>query len=191
MNKTTRIFAAALMAGASSVSIASSEFYAINGEHKLGDDFERGHELSKEFYIPGISAAENGSPVVVQFNVRSTNKSPYNAVYLVPSIDRIDLVGGWACDPVQGNDAASAPDLVTFLPYAPHKEVHNNQEWSGGWRSVHAVVQISETMQGRPMSLMVCSRDKNGDVTGDMDDFYIKDIVVQYQADEYSFYGRQ
>ena len=178
MNKITKIFAAALMTGASAVSVAGTEFETLSGVSRVGDNYQQGHRPFRVFFIPGLSDAPIGSSVVIQFNVRSTNKSQYNAVYLRFG-NKSDLESEF-CDPVQNNSGEHVPGepiLVTFLPFSPHQEVHNDEVWSNGWRSVHAIVHLPEPSDGY---LQVCSRDEDGDVVGDLDDFEISDIVVQF-----------
>lgn len=108
--------------------------------------------------------------------------------------------GGEFCEPVvqisgEPNDFSSQdvigivpdePVLVTYMPYSPHKEVHNEEEWLNGWRSVHAVVRVPDWMTNNNyhLALRIFSRDKNGDVVGDLDDFEIKDIVIHYETEE-------
>ena len=74
---------------------------------------------------------------------------------------------------------------MTYLPYSPHQEVHNNEEWSNGWRSVHTVVRVPDRFYQKDVVILrVCSRDKDGGVVGDLDDFQIKDIVIHYETDD-------
>ena len=61
--------------------------------------------------------------MVIQFNVRSTNKSPYNAVYLFSIFDGESF--GIECDLVA--DDRFQEHLIDYLPYAPHQERHNGK----------------------------------------------------------------
>ena len=185
MNKLGKLLAAVVISGLSSVSLAQSRFHALEGEVRLGDNLAQGHLRSQSLFIPGLTEVPAGSRVVIQFNVRSSNKSPYNGIYLAPYFDTIDVAGdpGEFCDPVLG-DPADEPDLVAFLPYSAHREVHNGVPWPNGWRSVHAVIRKPAHLDGQPVGLLICSRDKDGDVVGDLDDFVIKDLVIHYQDSE-------
>ena len=114
---------------------------------------------------------------MIQFKVRSTNKSPYNAAYLVHWDDSGALDELTPCDPIDNDNLRDS--LVDYLPYAPHQERHNNRDWPNSWRTFHAVVPI-QAAEGQ--ALVVCSRDKNGNMVGDLDNFYIKDVVIHYQV---------
>ena len=197
MNKIIRILSAVFLTVASSPSFAGTNFIAPIEMLKIGDKVDEGYDRSNEVTLLSIFNNLKGNRVVIQFNVRSTNKSPYNAVYL-DTPGRFFDVGGYYCDPVEHNsggtsdfsgedvigDVPNEPVLVTYLPYSPHKEVHNDVEWPNGWRSVHAVVHVPEWLHQDQVVLRVCSRDKDGDVAGDLDDFEIKDIVIHYETED-------
>ena len=190
MNNTTKIIAATLITLASSVSIAETEFYARAKAIKIGGNFEQGYMRSLDGQITSLLNSLEDNRIIIQFNVKSTNKSRYNAVYLAPARETIDPVNGDFCEPVGHNpDEESAgsvegePVLVTYLPYSPHNEVHNNEEWLNGSRSVHKVVRVPDWMsEGADVVLRFCSRDKNGDVTGDLDNVEITDLVIHYNT---------
>ena len=171
MNNTTKIIAATLLTLASSASFAKTEYYATDKVFKIGGNSEQGYVRSLDGRISSLLNSLEYNRIVIQFNVRSTNKSRYNAVYLAPARETIDPVNGDFCEPVGHNpdeDSAGSvegePVLVTYLPYSPHNEVHNNEEWLNGSRSVHKVVRVPDWMsEGADVVLRFCSRDKNGD----------------------------
>ena len=175
MNKIATFSAAALLAGAALTAGAETKLVASSYEYKLGDRFEEIHLPSSSIAVAPLNGVAIGDPMVIQFNVRSTNKSPYNAVYLVPVNAGESLAV--ECDSVSADRFQEY--LIDYLPYAPHQERHNNKTWSNGWRSFLAVAPAPE---GDTALLVACARDEDGDIVGDLDDFFIKDVVVQYQT---------
>ncbi|MFZ1742830.1 MAG: hypothetical protein WAT93_08240 [Pontixanthobacter sp.] len=104
--------------------------------------------------------------VVLQLNLSSTNKSPYNALYLNPEGFSSRTFRG--CDDVQ-NDRYE-PERIGFLPYVNHED----------WRVYHKTMTSSNLRPGENV-LLICARNEQGGGGNDLDNFYLKDIVLHYR----------
>jgi hypothetical protein len=204
MNNTTKIIAATLITIASTVSIADGSrftggwvstdrvavFTAYGDE--IGDNIELGYEDASLAFDLGRETKNMSaySTIVFQFNLRSTNKSKFNAMYLTSS--ETSLSNDELCDPDQRPSIHSTrvdnpedfPYLITYLPYSPHKDIDsgsdNREERDQGWLSVHKISSLPDYLRGQELMLLVCSRDEDGGIDGNLDDFEISDIAVQY-----------
>ena len=157
------VFGVASVICLSETASAASD-YKVIAEHiiKLGD--RQHHEPWQEvrFYLP--RNFDPNSRVVLQMNIRSTNKSKYSAIYLNPQTE-----GEFeACDPVSHD--RDKHTRVDFLPRSKHAE----------WKMYHKVID-GEYLQAGDNYLLICSRNQHGKGRRELDNFYVKDIVLQYR----------
>ncbi len=143
---------------------AASSDYKIIAQHEIAVGTWEGHEpwTLVRFHLP--RNFDEAARTVLQMNVRSTNKSRYSTVYLNPG--NVDWFEG--CD--SSHHDRYREYRVDDLPYAPHKQ----------WRAFHTTVDGSMMRPGDNY-LLICSRNKHGEVDHAVDNFYVKNIVVHYR----------
>ena len=169
----TRKHLIALIAGLTSVmglaqsAEAGADFKVIaKSQIELGD--WQGYKPWRlvRFYLP--RDFDPHSNVVLQMNVRSTNKSQYNAIYLNPDF----VPGEWeGCDPIHSD--RNEHRRIDFLPYVEH------EQWS-----VYHKATSGAYLQPGDNDLLVCARTAHGKGTHELDNFYLNDIVLQYREYE-------
>ncbi len=141
--------------------LAASDYVFIYGkEVHLGQD--TGHSPSRilKFHLPGTF--DKRSPVILQMNIKSTNKSVYNAVYF-----NAPHTGG-KCHRYTHDDYRDY--RVGPLNYSDHEK----------WQVYHMALHAKHLTSGEN-TLLICSRNKFGEVSHDLDNFFIKDIVLHYR----------
>lgn len=104
--------------------------------------------------------------LVLQLNVSSTNKSKYNALYLNP--EGFTTQGFNGCDDAQNDRYES--ERMTYLPEVAHDH----------WAFYHRTFHFSKLRPGRNV-LLICARNSQGGGWGELDNFYLKDIVLHYR----------
>jgi len=104
--------------------------------------------------------------LVVQLNLSSTNKSRYNALYLNPEGFSSQNFRG--CDDRQNDRYES--ERIAYLPEVAHDH----------WDFFHHTLPTSNLRPGKNL-LLICSRNSHGEGWGDLDNFYLKDIVLHYR----------
>ncbi len=120
-------------------------------------------EVPEDF---GTNRLRQPYELVVQLNLSSTNKSKYNALYLNPEGFSPRTFRG--CDDVQSD--LYEPERIGFLPYVEHEH----------WDFYHQALPSSNLRPGENI-LLICARNEHGGGWGDLDNFYLKDIVLHYR----------
>ena len=178
----TALSLASLVAGtapalaATPLSLTVSDFVVVTdpatatGEPMALGEWE-GHRPWKAltFEIPedfGPNRLRQPYELVVQLNLSSTNKSKYNALYLNPEGFSPRTFRG--CDDVQSD--LYEPERIGFLPYVEHEH----------WDFYHQALPASNLRSGENV-LLICARNEHGGGWGDLDNFYLKDIVLHYR----------
>jgi hypothetical protein len=145
----------------SKTALAASDYVFIY-EHEVYLGQDEGHSPYRvlKFYLP--DTFDKHSPVVLQMNIRSTNKSKYNAVYFnAPH-------SSGTCD-------AYAHDgyhdyRVGQLYYSDHEK----------WEVYHKVLHPKHLSPGEN-TLLLCARNEHGEVSHELDNYFVKDIVLHYR----------
>jgi hypothetical protein len=152
--------------GVSGTASAASDYKVIADQKiQMGDwDHHNAFEVVR-FHLPESFDAHK--QVVLQMNIRSTNKSQYNAIYLASGITD-DFEG---CDSI-GHDR-NEQARVDFLPKSSHKQ----------WSAYHKVVE-GQHLQPGDNYLLICARNKYGESDYELDNFYVKDIVLHYREEK-------
>ena len=149
--------------GVSEMAVAASDYKVISKHEIKAGDWDHHQPTSViRFYLP-----ENfdwNYAAVLQMNIRSTNKSRYNAIYLNPGHDFR------GCEAVQHDRFQHVRE---FLPHSPHKHV----------RVFHKIIE-GERLKSGTNELVVCARDKHGETQHNLDNFYLSDIVLHYRKYE-------
>ena len=150
---------------------------SFNSEESINMGEWNGHSAWKAiyFYLPENYGQEYSNPdyydyAVLQLNVNSTNKSKYNAIYLNPNGFSDSSFQG--CDDIHNDQYENY--RLDYLPYADHDY----------WRFYHKTFSGSELRPGENV-MLVCARNHHGEVWGDLDNFYLKDIVIHYHKTAY------
>lgn len=171
MNQTTQSIvglvcgAASLLSGTNLAS-AASDYKVIHEQQVMVGEWEnhRPQQLIR-FYVPKDYDANY--KVVLQMNVSSTNKSAYNALYLNPGYVPGEFEG---CDSIHQD--RNEPFRIGTLPYVDHER----------WAVYHQVVDGAEAyLKPGNNYLLVCARNAQGETWGELDNFYLKDIVLHYR----------
>ncbi|MEE4378392.1 MAG: Kazal-type serine protease inhibitor [Candidatus Competibacteraceae bacterium] len=155
-----------LLSGAD-LATAASDYKVIRektvmvGEWK---DHQPGYLI--RFYMP--SDYDSSYKTVLQMNISSTNKSSYNSLYLNPEFVPGEFEG---CDSIHQDRNENY--RIGSLPYVEHER----------WAVHHEVVEGKYLKPGDNY-LLVCARNHHGDTWGDLDNFYLKDIVLHYREYE-------
>lgn len=144
---------------------AASDYKIISKhEIKMGQAKKHSPWQVIRFHLP--ESYDDNYDAVLQMNINSTNKSKYNAIYLSSEEFSVNEFEG--CDSIH-NDF-NEHERVDYLPYSAHKQ----------WSTYHKTVDGSRLQPGDNY-MLVCSRDKHGKSSHEMDKFYIKDIVLHYR----------
>ncbi|NJN46516.1 MAG: hypothetical protein HC808_08585 [Candidatus Competibacteraceae bacterium] len=139
---------------------------SFNSEESINMGEWDGHRAWKAIYFELPENYDHNYYAVLQLNVNSTNKSKYNAIYLNPPSFDPGFFGG--CDDIHNDQYEDY--RVDYLPYADHDY----------WRFYHKTFPGSELNSGWN-TLLICARNHQGEVWGDLDNFYLKDIVLHYR----------
>lgn len=158
------VLGAATALGGAELALAASDYKVIRKDPVLLGDWEH-HQpwILLKFYIP--KDFNPNARVVLQMNVNSTNLSPQNALYLNPSVIPRNFEG---CDSYSQD--RNEQSRIGPLPYVDHER----------WQVYHQVVEGGYLHAGDNY-LLVCSRNAHGDGWGNLDNFYLKDIVLHYR----------
>ena len=161
------ILGAAAAFGGAEGALAASDYKVIRQDPVLLGDWEH-HQpwMLLKFYVP--KDVDRNAKVVLQMNVNSTNLSPQNALYLNPNVIPGDFEG---CDSIHQD--RNETSRIALLPYVDHER----------WQAYHQVVEGGYLHAGDNY-LLVCSRNEHGDGRGNLDNFYLKDIVLHYREYE-------
>lgn len=161
------ILGAAATLGGAEPALATSDYKVIRKDPVLLGDWEH-HQpwMLLKFYVP--KDFDPRSQVVLQMNINSTNLSPQNALYLNPQSIPRDFEG---CDSIHQD--RNEKSRIALLPYVDHER----------WNVYHQVVE-GEYLHAGDNYLLVCSRNAHGDGWGNLDNFYLKDIVLHYREYE-------
>jgi hypothetical protein len=154
-----------------------SDFKSSPGEVKLGE--WNGH---KAWHAVRFELPDNYDPTtdgVLQMGVRSTNKSPYNAVYVNPEYLPYD---GEPCD--AADQDGLDPWLFDYLPYTDHNAPDHHHE--NIWSTYHRVIPSHLLKPGEENIILVCARNRDGGTYDHRDNFYIRDIVLHYRIAVYA-----
>lgn len=158
--------AAALLTSAAPA-LATSSYKVIHQDTVLLGDWDHHRPAAViRFYLP--EDFDDRSRVVLQMNVSSTNLSKHNAIYLNPEFVPGEFDG---CDAI-GQDR-NERSRITALPHVDHER----------WAVYHRVIEGTHLQPG-DNHLLVCSRDQHGGGRHDLDNFYLKDIVLHYREYE-------
>ena len=139
--------------------------YKVIAKHKvaMGDwDHHKSWRVIR-FYLP--KDFDSNYDAVLQMNVRSTNNSKYNAIYLNPEFSLDEFEG---CDPADHD--RNRHTRVEYLPHAGHKQ----------WITYHKTI-AGDSLQPGDNYMLICSRNKHGGGVHEVDNFYLKDIVLHYR----------
>ncbi len=119
------------------------------------------------FYLP--KNFDSYYNAVLQMNISSTNKSQYSALYLNPyELPGHEFEG---CSSIDSD--RNEHERVDYLPTVPHKK----------WQVYHKTID-GNRLQAGDNYLLVCSRNKHGEGEYELDNFYLKDIVLHYRQYE-------
>ncbi|MEE4379042.1 MAG: Kazal-type serine protease inhibitor [Candidatus Competibacteraceae bacterium] len=172
MNQTTKGLiglvcgAASLLSGAD-LATAGSDYKIIREQPiKVGEWEEHQPGYLIRFYLP--KDYDPSYKAVLQMKVNSTNKSSYNALYLNPEFVPGEFEG---CDSIYQDRNESS--YIGSLPYVEHER----------WAVHHQVVEGNYLKPGNNY-LLVCARNEHGETWGNLDNFYLKDIVLHYREYE-------
>ncbi len=164
----------ALLAQASSYYYVS-DYVAFPEKIKLGDKdqyYKPSHKMM--FHLP--DDYDYSKNVVLQMRIRSVNKSKYNAMYMNP--DYPPYPDGDYCGS-KDNDA-NEHQRVDYLPYAVHQVDTQYGDWSNVWTMYHKVIP-GDWLKSGANELLLCARDSDGSTSYNLDDFYVRDIVIHYR----------
>ena len=155
--------AAALLTSAAPA-LATSDYKVIHKDPVLLGDWDHHRPATLiRFYVP--KDFDPRSKVVLQMNINSTNLSRHNALYLNPEFVPGEFDG---CDAIDQD--RNEQSRIASLPYVDHER----------WAVYHQVVEGAYLRPGDNY-LLVCSRNERGDGRHDLDNFYLKDIVLHYR----------
>jgi hypothetical protein len=158
------VLGAASLLGATAPALAASNYKVIHKETvRLGDWDQHRPAAVLRFYLP--KDFDYRSQVVLQMNVNSTNLSQHNAIYLNPEFTPGEFDG---CDAIDQDRNESS--RIAVLPYVDHDR----------WQVYHQVIEGTHLQPGDNY-LLVCSRNAQGGGRHDLDNFYLKDIVLHYR----------
>lgn len=158
------VLGAASVLGATAPALAASNYKVIHKETvRLGDWDQHRPAAVLRFYLP--KDFDYRSQVVLQMNVNSTNLSQHNAIYLNPEFTPGEFDG---CDAIDQDRNESS--RIAVLPYVDHDR----------WQVYHQVIEGTHLQPGDNY-LLVCSRNAQGGGRHDLDNFYLKDIVLHYR----------
>ncbi len=158
------VLGAASLLGATAPALAASNYKVIHKETvRLGDWDQHRPAAVLRFYLP--KDFDYRSQVVLQMNVTSTNLSQHNAIYLNPEFTPGEFDG---CDAIDQDRNESS--RIAVLPYVDHDR----------WQVYHQVIEGTHLQPGDNY-LLVCSRNAQGGGRHDLDNFYLKDIVLHYR----------
>ena len=141
--------------------------YKVISKYKISMGGWQNHKPWRviRFYLP--QSFDYRSDAVLQMNVSSTNKSRFGAIYLNPfAFPGSDDDG---CDSVK-NDR-NERERIDYLPIVPHKK----------WQTYHKTIDGGRLQPGDNY-LLVCSRNSEGGGNFDLENFYLKDIVLHYRT---------
>lgn len=154
---------AALLASATPA-LATSSYKVIRKDAVLLGDWDQHRPAAAiRFHLP--EDFDDRSQVVLQMNVSSTNLSKHNAIYLNPEFMPGEFDG---CDAIDQD--RNEPSRIAALPHVDHER----------WAVYHQVIEGARLRPGDNY-LLVCSRNARGDGRHDLDNFYLKDIVLHYR----------
>lgn len=158
------VLGAAALLGSAAPTLAASNYKVIHKETvRLGDWDQHRPAAVLRFYLP--KDFDYRSQVVLQMNVNSTNLSQHNAIYLNPEFTPGEFDG---CDAIDQDRNESS--RIAVLPYVDHDR----------WQVYHQVIEGTHLQPGDNY-LLVCSRNAQGGGRHDLDNFYLKDIVLHYR----------
>lgn len=129
----------------------------------LGDWDQHRPATLIRFYLP--KDFNPRAKVVPQMNVNSTNLSRHNALYLNPEFVPGEFDG---CDAIDQD--RNEQSRIASLPYVDHNR----------WAVYRQVIEGTHLRPGDNV-LLVCSRNEHGGGRHDLDNFYLKDIVLHYR----------
>jgi hypothetical protein len=168
MNQTTKgliglVCGAASILGSAEPVMAASDYKVIREQTIMVGDWE-GHQPGYliRFYVP--KDFDSSYQAVLQMNISSTNKSQYNTMYLNPEFVPGEFEG---CDSIHQDRNESS--RLGSLPYVEHER----------WAAHHQVIE-GEYLKPGDNYLLVCARNEQGETWGELDNFYLKDIVLHY-----------
>lgn len=158
------VLGATALLGSAAPALAASNYKVIHQETvRLGDWEHHQPAALIRFYVPKDFDAR--SQVVLQMNVSSTNRSKHNALYLNPEFVPGEFAG---CDAIHQD--RNEHSRIASLPHVDHDR----------WQVYHQVVEGAHLQPGDNY-LLVCSRNAHGDGWHDLDNFYLKDLVLHYR----------
>ncbi len=158
------VLGAASLLGATAPALAASNYKVIHKETVRRGDWDQHRPAAVlRFYLP--KDFDYRSQVVLQMNVNSTNLSQHNAIYLNPEFTPGEFDG---CDAIDQDRNESS--RIAVLPYVDHDR----------WQVYHQVIEGTHLQPGDNY-LLVCSRNAQGGGRHDLDNFYLKDIVLHYR----------
>ena len=158
------VLGATALLGSAAPALAASNYKVIHQYPVLLGDWEHHRPAAViRFYVPKDFDAR--APVVLQMNVNSTNLSKHNALYLNPEFVPGEFDG---CDAIDQD--RNEPSRIALLPPVDHER----------WAVYHQVIEGTHLQPGDNY-LLVCSRNEHGDGRHDLDNFYLKDIVLHYR----------
>ena len=174
MNQTTKgivglVCGAASILGNADLATAASDYKVIREQTVMVGEWED-HQPAYliRFYVP--KDYDPNYKAVLQMNVSSTNKSKYNALYLNPGYVPGEFEG---CDSI--NQDRNEQFRIGTLPYVEHER----------WAVYHQVIDGAEAyLKPGDNYLLVCARNEQGETWGELDNFYLKDIVLHYREYE-------
>lgn len=150
--------------GSAAPALAASNYKVIHKETVLLGDWDHHRPAALiRFYVPKDFDAR--SKVVLQMNVNSTNLSKHNALYLNPEFVPGEFAG---CDAIDQD--RNEPSRIALLPYVDHDR----------WQVYHQVIEGGYLRLGNNY-LLICSRNEHSDGWSNLDNFYLKDIVLHYR----------
>jgi len=148
---------------------SSEQFYYDYEEPiKMGEWDD--HSSWKALYFELPEDFNQKYDAVLQLNVSSTNKSQYNAIYFNPKGFSSESFQG--CDDIQNDFYEDY--RFDYLPYADHDY----------WRFYHKTFPGFDLYPGKNV-MLICARNHHGEVWGELDNFYLKDIVLHYRKHVY------
>lgn len=158
------VLGAASLLGATAPALAASDYKVIHKDPILLGDWDHHRPAAViRFYMP--KNFDSRSRVVLQMNVNSTNLSKHNAIYLNPEFTPGEFDG---CDAIDQDRNANS--RIASLPYVDHDR----------WQVYHQVIEGGYLRPGNNY-LLICSRNEHGDGWSNLDNFYLKDIVLHYR----------
>jgi hypothetical protein len=149
-----------------------SDYQSRAGEFRMG--YWDGHSAwqAVRFDLPwNYDPTTDG---VLQMGVRSSNKSPFNAIYVNPEYLPYD---GQPCDPRDQDGLDSW--LFDYLPYTEHDAPDHRNE--NIWSTYHRVIPGYLLKPGEENVILICARNRDGGTYGELDNFFVRDIVLHYR----------